>query len=316
MTSPECQGITQVPYLNNQQKSQSKQVGYSHLDYLKSKHERTKRKDQPWRRLVTVNKIAQKAGYNLPTYREKRTIAELLNQYGEYSYLTGKHLGNYYLSTLDLDLKKEEFSEKLTKRLEKNTACLLNFLKVSYDQTKKGLHVDILTPEPLDNQQIHYQGWGKFWNIGSIQSQGKYVVGEDSNKTFIKSGKWYWKTKNNEEVKATLNKFFFYLNNQEKTVKKSIEINREKELKKVPIQQDFKTFLNKQHKHTIRATILSKRKTCLTDIWKVFYLDQAGKQGYFLFNEYQKAPTVLKVGTVRNMMLIQGRKHAFFSKIL
>jgi hypothetical protein len=59
---------------------------------------------------------------------------------------------------LDLDLKKEEFSEKLTKRLEKNTACLLNFLKVSYDQTKKGLHVDILTPEPLDNQQIHYQG--------------------------------------------------------------------------------------------------------------------------------------------------------------
>jgi hypothetical protein len=82
----------------------------------------------------------------------------LLKQHGEYAYLTGKKLGTYYLSTLDIDIRKEEFAEKLIERLEKNTACLLEYLQVSYDKTKKGLHVDILTTEPLDNQQIYYQG--------------------------------------------------------------------------------------------------------------------------------------------------------------
>ena len=94
----------------------------------------------------------------MPTYQEKRTIAELLKQHGEYSYLTGKKLGTCYLSTLDIDIRKEEFAEKLTKRLEKNVRKLTNCLRVSYDKTKKGLHVDILTTEPLDNQQIYYQG--------------------------------------------------------------------------------------------------------------------------------------------------------------
>jgi len=316
MNSVDVQGTTQVPYLN-QQNNQSKSHGnYSQLLYLKSKHERTKRKDQSWRRLATVNKIAQKSGYNLPNYSEKRTIAELLKLYGEYSYLTGKKLGAYYLSTLDIDIRKEGFPEKLIERLEKNTACLLDFLKVSYDQTKKGLHVDILTPKPLDNGIIYWvDKIGKKWTIGSIQSLGKYVVGEDPNKTFINNGKWYWKVRSNEEVKATLNKFFFRLGNQEK----SIEINRTKELKIVPIQQNFKPILNwniKQQKHTIRAKILSKKKTLLTDIWKVFYLNQAGNQGYFLFNEYQKTLTDLNIGAVKNIMLIQGRKHDFFSKIL
>ena len=181
---------------------------------------RQSRKDQPWRRLATLNKIAQKSGYNLPIYQEKRTIAELLNQYGEYSYLTGKELGTYYLSTLDIDIRKEEFLKKMIAHLERSIKKMLNALQVSYDQTKKGLHVDILTPEPLENQQIYYQGWGKTWNIGSIQSLGKYVVGEDKDKVFINSGKWYWKVKNNEEVKTTLNKFFFRLGKQEKTTEK------------------------------------------------------------------------------------------------
>jgi len=29
---------------------------------------------------------------------------------------------------------------------------------VSYDKTKKGLHIDILTPEPLPNEIIYYRG--------------------------------------------------------------------------------------------------------------------------------------------------------------
>ncbi len=71
---------------------------------------------------------------------------------------TGKKLGTYYLSTLDIDLRKEEFSEKMIARLEKNVEKLNNCLQVSYDETKKGLHVDILTPELLTNEQIYYRG--------------------------------------------------------------------------------------------------------------------------------------------------------------
>jgi hypothetical protein len=56
---------------------------------------------------------------------------------------------------LDIDIRKEEFPEKLIERLEKNTACLLDYLHVSHDQTKKGLHLDILTPELLDNAIIY-----------------------------------------------------------------------------------------------------------------------------------------------------------------
>jgi len=123
-----------------------------------NQEERQKRKDQPWRRLATKDKVAQTAGFNLPAYREQRSIEELLEQYGEFSYLTGKPLGNYYLSTLDIDLKKAEFAEKLVARLEKNVNCLLDFLRVSYDKTKKGLHIDILTPEPLPNEIIYYRG--------------------------------------------------------------------------------------------------------------------------------------------------------------
>jgi hypothetical protein len=59
---------------------------------------------------------------------------------------------------LDIDIRKGEFSDKLIERLEKNVKKLINSLQVSYDKTKKGLHVDILTTEPLENQQIYYQG--------------------------------------------------------------------------------------------------------------------------------------------------------------
>jgi hypothetical protein len=111
--------VNQTESLTNQKNNLPKHQGNSQLLYQKNKWERTKRKDQAWRRLATVNKIAQKAGYNLPNYFEKRTITELLQKYGEYSYLTGKRLGTFYLSTLDIDIEKEGFAEKLIERLEK-----------------------------------------------------------------------------------------------------------------------------------------------------------------------------------------------------
>jgi len=311
--------------------------------YWSSKQERTKRKDQPWRRLATINKIAQKSGYNSPNYSEERNIAELLQQHGEYSYLTGKKLGTYYLSTLDIDIRKEKFAEKLVERLEKNITCLLDFLRVSYDKTKKGLHVDILTPKPLDNQQIYYRGWGKTWNIGSIQSLGKYVVGEDKDKAYINNGKWYWIVKSNEEAKAILNKFFFDLNNQEKekatessqllvneTIKTiryqawnynlNKQVEREyslivEEPQRKP-QEPFKLPTTQLKYTTIHAKILSKWKTNLEDMWKVLYLDQQGHKGYFLLNDYHRKNFNLNIGETRSMLLVNGQKHSFFSRLL
>ena len=275
---------------------------------------RRQRKDQPWRRLATVNKIAQKAGYNLPNYCEKRTIEELLNQHGEYAYLTGKRLGTFYLSTLDLDWLKEEFPKKLIKKLEKNATCLLDFLKVSWDKTKKGGHVDILTPKPLNNGIIYrIDKLGKKWVIGSIQSLGKYVVGEDPNKAFIKNGKWYWKVKSNEEVKAILNKFFFILSNQEKTIREPQVI----EEPKTPLLPLVYSSVIPLPKHTIQAKILSKQKIPISDLWKFFYSDNQGHRGYFLANGHtQKNLTDLRVGAVKNIRLVQGRKHTFFSHLL
>jgi hypothetical protein len=282
--------------------------------YQKNYLARRQRKDQSWRRLATVNKIAQKAGYNSSTYREKRTIVELLNQHGEYAYLTGKRLGTFYLSTLDLDWLKEEFPKKLIKKLEKNATCLLDFLKVSWDKTKKGGHVDILTPEPLENKIVYrIDKLSKKWVIGSIQSKGKYVVGEDPNKTFIQAGKWYWKVKSNEEIKATLNKFFFILSNQEKPVKEP-QVIEEPKTPLLPLVYDSVIPLPK---HTIQAKILSKQKIPTSDLWKFFYSDNQGHRGYFLANGHtQKNLTDLGIGTVRNIRLVQGRKHTFFSCLL
>jgi len=277
-----------------------------------SKLERRKRKDQAWRRLATKDKVAQTAGYNLPTYKEKRTLDELLKRFGEYSYLTGKPLGNYYLSTLDIDLKKEEFSESMIARLESGVEKLTNCLRVSYDKTKKGLHVDILTPKPLNNEIVYYQGWKKTWNIGSIQSKGKYVVGEDKEKEFIDKGKWYWKVEKNEEIKARLAKFFFILGKQQAN-------KQQNSTRKIPSQPVLSDSTIQQIKQIIQAKIISLSKTRLTDFLKVFYWDpQNQKRGYFLLNTYQRSSILpnLNVGSLRSALLTRGTKHKFLNRLL
>jgi hypothetical protein len=71
-------------------------------------------------------------------------------------------------------------------------------------------------------------------------------------------------------------------------------------------------------KSFIQAKILSKQKTPLIDLWKVFYLNQNTQQnGYFLVNDYQKLGffSNLNVGSVRNMLLVNGFKHQFLIRI-
>jgi hypothetical protein len=71
-------------------------------------------------------------------------------------------------------------------------------------------------------------------------------------------------------------------------------------------------------KVAINAKILSKQKTCLAEIWKVFYLDWKTQQtGYFLVNDYQRSGMLanLSIGCERNILLVNGWKHAFLSRI-
>lgn len=274
-----------------------------------NKQERRKRRDQAWRRLATKDKVAQTAGFNLPTHREKRSVEELLRQHGEYSYLTGKPLGNYYLSTLDIDLRKVEFPEKMIAGLEKSIKKITNCLRTSYDKTKKGLHVDILTPEILPNEIIYYRGWGKLWNIGSIQSKGKYVVGEDKEKEFVKNGKWYWKVDRNEEIRDKLAKFFFRAGKQQQITKKPT--NQSLNSKKI-------NQIVQRVKQILKVKVLSVKKTRLTDFLRIFYFNKTSqKKGYFLLNAYQKPDILpsLSVGSVCSVLLVSGRKHDFFSRL-
>lgn len=344
MNFPIQTSVLQTEYLpNKKSKKATLQGNYSGLLYWKNKQERQNRKDQAWRRLATKNKIAQTIGYNLPTHQEKRNLTTLLKQYGEYSYLTGKKLGTYYLSTLDIDIRKEDFPERMIAYLEKNVKLLTNSLQVSYDKTKKGLHVDILTPELLPNEQIYFQGWKKTWNIGSIQSLGKYVVGEDKEKAFIKNGKWYWKVQTSQQIKTQLTKFFFQLGKSEQKTEKnqpnSFEYQEwnfsakkwelklgfwsEKYQKIIPVKQGLKKIIAssviQRKRHTIRAKILSKQETNLEHLWKVFCLDQrTQKISYFLVNDYHRETEFnnLNIGSVLNMVLITGNKHRFFSRIV
>ena len=82
------------------------------------------------------------------------------------------------------------------------------------------------------------------------------------------------------------------------------------------VQNPFKT-----SKQTIQAKILSKQKIpWLTDFIKVWYKDLNAKQnivGYFLLNDYQHSDILpsLDNGSVKNVCLIQGAKHSFFSRM-
>ena len=76
--------------------------------------------------------------------------------------------------------------------------------------------------------------------------------------------------------------------------------------------------LEQPRNFSLQAKIVGKKKTCLAELWKVFYLDQKTQQnGYFLVNDYQKAYllTNLEIGGLRNISLIQGIKHRFLSRI-
>jgi hypothetical protein len=71
----------------------------------------------------------------------------------------------------------------------------------------------------------------------------------------------------------------------------------------------------KPKRSIIEVRLSGKQKTCLENIWKVFYKDIQQKTGYFLVNAYQRNLDDLVIGETRNILLVNGYKHQFFSQI-
>ena len=113
-----------------------------------------------------------------------------------------------------------------------------------------------------------------------------------------------------EKVEEFLNGVFLSLN-------ETTTIQKPKRL----ITKEYLT--NQQEKNQkkigkIEVTVSGKWKTCLKDIWKVFYKDSQQKTGYFLVNDYhrERAFNNLNIGSALNVCLVHGYKHQFLSRIL
>lgn len=261
-----------------------------------------------------------KKGWTYPNFEEWLGKKKLLELYQQWSIRGGKRIGRKFLAFLDVDIEQAKFPNWLKGQLRKKTLLLLNRIKVCYVETKRGFHIPILSDELLSNEIVyHIDSWKQVKRvIGSIQSKGKFVIGFDSpDKVLVASkGKCFWQIKNQAKLKKALAKFFLLVGNQEK-VKEKITKKR--------ISTNIPTFPRKelsQHspleKFSIQAKILSKWKICLTDFWKVSYLNRQGKKGYFLLNSYQK-PNILpnlEIGDARSIWLVQGNRHSFFGRMI
>jgi hypothetical protein len=126
------------------------------------------------------------------------------------------------------------------------------------------------------------------------------------------------------EIKREIEKFLkvvFLTMNKPITVRKSK--TRRDETKDLSFSQAKFSFNNlEQPKQSgrglLQAKILGKQKTPLPNIWKIFYRDQQKQKSYFLLNDYHR-PNILgdlEIGSERNIMLVNGWKHRFFSRII
>jgi hypothetical protein len=117
-----------------------------------------------------------------------------------------------------------------------------------------------------------------------------------------------------EKVEEVLNGVFLSLS--ESVIQKS----RSRKIPKIREHSTKKPVENavNQKISVLELSISGKLKTCLKDIWKVFYKDSQQKSGYFLVNDYQRERDFnnLEIGSTLNICLVQGYKHQFFSKIL
>ena len=166
--------------------------------------------------------------------------------------------------------------------------------------------------------------------VADLLASGDLValpVGSDKKRQLVIT-KWGKKLVKKYGVVGILNKSFLVGDIEEKVegVLNSAFLSLDKFIKKPKWSKPIiKECLTNQPREipsklssVIQAKVLSKYKTPLDKIWKIFYLNQKHQTtGYFLANDYQreKAFNDLDIGSTQSIYLVNGYKHQFLSKI-
>jgi hypothetical protein len=275
-------------------------------------------------------------GWNSPDYWEpkNRSLAAL-------AFTHEIVLGKVDTPLLDLDPNKKDKDgnykikqEWLRKALVvggKKWKALINKHRIPYYWTT-GTPGNCLIPIPfwllgsMVDAKVYHQDTGE--KIGDLLGIGDLValpVGSDKNRQLVITdwGKKLVKKHGtegifskklldgnvSERVEGLLNTVFLTLD--------KLGVQKPRSRKRLIFKEDKKQVENteKPKRSIIEVSISGKQKTCLEDIWKVFYQDNQQKTGYFLVNDYQRNLDDLVIGETRNICLVQGYKHAFFSRL-
>jgi len=178
----------------------------------------------------------------------------------------------------------------------------------------------------MKGTKIYHQDTGQ--EIGDLLAQGDLValpVGGDKKRQLVIT-KWGKKLEKKNGVEGILRKSFLTGGIEEKVeeVLNGVFLSLDKTTIQKSKKLITKAYLTKkQEKSTqglsqIEVKVLGKQKTCLKDIWKVFYQDNQQKSGYFLVNDYQRPHALpnLDIGSTTNIILVNGYKHQFLSRVL
>jgi len=269
-------------------------------------------------------------GWNSPNYWEpkNRSLAAL-------AFTHEIVLGKVDVPLLDLDPNKKDKEgnykikqEWLRKDLSeggKKWKALINKHQIPY-YWKTATPGNSLLPLPfwlagtMAGKKIYHQDIGA--EVADLLGKGDLValpVGSDKNRQLVIT-EWGKKLVKKYDTAGIFNKKLLDGNVNERieellnTVFLTLDkpgIQKLRSRKKLIFREE-----KNQVKATIQAKILSKHKTPLLHLWKTFYLDLKTKTtGYFLVNDYQRNLDDLVIGETRNIMLVSGWKHSFFSRI-
>jgi len=275
-------------------------------------------------------------GWNSPTYWEpkNRSLAAL-------SFTHDIVLGKVEVPLLDLDPNKkdkdgnykikQEWLRKVLSEGGKKWQALINKHQIPY-YWKTATPGNSLLPIPywligtMKGKKIYHQDTGQ--EIGDLLVQGDLValpVGGDKKRQLVIT-EWGKKLMKKNDTEGILRKSFLTGDIEENVerVLNGVFLSLSKNIIQKPKKVITKAYLTKKSEQStqrlsqIEVKVSGKQKTCLKDIWKVFYQDNQQKSGYFLVNDYQRGQAFnnLNIGSTANILLVNGYKHQFLSRVL
>jgi len=273
-------------------------------------------------------------GWNSPDYWEpkNRSLAAL-------AFTHEIVLGKVDVPLLDLDPNKKDKEGNykikqawLRKDLSeggKKWKALINKHQIPY-YWKTATPGNSLLPVPyyliglMKGRKIYHQDTGQ--GIGDLLGKGDLValpVGSDKNRQLVIT-EWGRKLVKKYGTEGIFRKSLLAGNIEERAeeILNGVFLSLNEGVIQKPRKPITKEYLTQRQEKSsgrlsqIEVRISGKWKTCLKDIWKIFYQDNQQKTGYFLVNDYQRSLDDLVVGETRNILLVSGWKHRFFSRVL